>query len=577
MFAAALVVLPGAIYGLISVSSARAALSRAVAHELAEEARNAAERLTTTLRADRESLASFARQDVMREIRIGDLDKRISSFLASLKRGDPACLDLLVLDRTKRVVASSNPALIGGGGESLLAGTDGERGIEGPVASPPHAQSLRFSVPVPDPDSAHESLGWLVALYDWEHQTAVAARMRENLLSVGLDTDVLLVDGRDVVIGGAPRPDGRWRIGDRIGLRASQPPELFSTPVGHVDREAGVLFGHASLPDDLPPWSVIVSQPLSEALAPARRIGRLLALALAAVLLVALAVALAAAGRVTRPLAELTAAAGEIGRGRTARASVPVRSRDEIGTLAAAFNRMSGDLGRAEQELVDAAKFAFVGELAAGVAHEVRTPLGVLQSSAQLLERSLHAPDAEARELLQLLRDEVHRIDRIVTGLLDLGRPRTLQPEPSPLGQTVFHAVDFAEAQAREKHVTVHRRPLVPDPVVVCDPELIYQVTLNLLVNAIQILPPGGTVEVVVLPVRDGHAAFEVRDDGPGIPPEVRERIFEPFFTRREGGSGLGLTFVRRVVQEHRGRIRVDAAPGGGTVFHVDLPAAEPA
>ncbi len=337
--------------------------------------------------------------------------------------------------------------------------------------------------------------------------------------------------------------------------------------------DAGVLFGHAPLPGDLPGWRVLVSQPLFEAFAPVRRTVRLLAAVLAATLLAALAIALAAARRVTRPLAELTDAAQQVGRGRPA-PTVPVRSRDEVGALAEAFNRMAVDLRRAERELVDAAKFAFVGELAAGVAHEVRTPLGVLRSAAQLLERSLDAREEETRELLQILRDEVDRVDRVVSGLLELGRPRELRPEPSPLGQIVFRAADFVEVQAREKGVRLRRSVVEPEPVALCDPELVYQVALNLLVNAIQILAEGETVELSLLRSQDGYAGFEVRDDGPGIPAEIRGQIFEPFFTHREGGVGLGLTFVQRVVQEHRGRIAVESADGRGTVFRIELPAA---
>jgi signal transduction histidine kinase len=255
--------------------------------------------------------------------------------------------------------------------------------------------------------------------------------------------------------------------------------------------------------------------------------------------------------------------------------AVPVRSRDEIGTLTAAFNRMAADLERAERELVDAAKFSFVGELAAGVAHEVRTPLGVLRSSAQILERSLEVKDDESRELLRLLRDEVDRIERVVSSLLELGRPRKMRTEPSPLGQILFRAADFVAAQARQRHITIRCRAINPDPVILCDPELIYQVALNLLVNAVQILPDGGSIEIGLLPACDGYAGFEVRDDGPGMAEEVRARVFEPFFTRREGGAGLGLTFVQRVVQEHRGRVSVESEIGRGTVFRVNLPVSE--
>lgn len=224
------------------------------------------------------------------------------------------------------------------------------------------------------------------------------------------------------------------------------------------------------------------------------------------------------------------------------------------------------------EQLVQSGKLVAIGELAAGVAHEVRTPLGVLRSSAQLLERSLEAKDDEARELLHLVGGEVDRIERVVSELLELGRPRELKREATLLGQLVFRAADFVEAQAREKGVSVRRRTSESDPEVLCDPDLVYQVALNLLVNAVQILPGGGSVEIGLVPPHDGHAGFEVRDDGPGMTEETRARIFEPFFTRRDGGAGLGLTFVQRVVQEHRGRISVASAPGHGAAFTIELP-----
>lgn len=574
LFAAALVLLPAGIYGLITVTSSRAALARVVGRQLVVEARNAADRLATTLRSERERLDSFALQDMMREIRVGDIDKRISSFLASARRGCPGCVDLLVLDRDGRVVASSNASLIGRSAHATLGDAGTTEAITGPLEAPEaRRRVLQFSAPIPDPDAPQATLGRLVVLYDWARATEVISRVRENLVSVGLDADVLVLDAHGVVIGGAARADGPWQPGETIDPGSSNGGER--GPAGHIDPAAGMLLGRARLPDDLPPWTIVAAQPLSEAFAPAHRTVRLMAAALSGMLLVVLAIALAAARRVTRPLAELTSAAEQVGRGGGPAPVVPVRSRDEIGTLATAFNRMGVDLRRAERELVEAAKFAFVGELAAGVAHEVRTPLGVMRSSTQLLERALEAKDDEVRELLQLLRDEVDRIERVVSGLLELARPRALQLAPCALGQIVFRAADLVEAQAREKGVAVRRRPLEPDPAALCDPELVYQVALNLLVNAVQILPAGGSVAIALLPPRDGHVGFEVRDDGPGMTDEVRAQVFQPFFTRRDGGAGLGLTFVQRVVQEHRGRISVESAVGRGTAFRVELPAAE--
>ncbi len=573
-FVTALVLLPGGLYGVITLSSSRAALAQVVGRHLSEEARSGADRLATTLRSERERLESFAVQDVMREIRIADLDKRISSFLASGKRGCPACVDLLVLNRSGQVVAASTPAWIGKIENTIPGGVDSAVMIAGPFPTADATGTLiRLTVPVPDPDARGTTLGQLVALFDWERGTEVIARVRESMRSVGLDPEVLILDARGIVIGSAAPADGPWQLGDLLLLHVPRSQDHATT--GYIDTATARLVGHAKLPDDLPPWTVVVAEPLANAFAPARRMVTLLATVLGGMLLVALTVSLLAARRVTEPLTELTKAAEAVGRGVRPESPVPVRSRDEIGTLTNAFNHMAADLNRAERELVDAAKFSFVGELAAGVAHEVRTPLGVLRSSAQLLERSLEVKDDESRELLQLLQTEVARIERVVSALIELGRPREMHLAPSSLGQILFRTTDFVDAQARQKHVTIRRRAIDPDPVVLCDPELIHQVALNLLVNAVQILPAGGAIEIGLLPARDGYAGFEVRDDGPGMTQEVCARIFEPYFTRRQGGAGLGLTFVQRVVQEHRGRVSVESEIGRGTVFRVTLPVAE--
>jgi signal transduction histidine kinase len=238
---------------------------------------------------------------------------------------------------------------------------------------------------------------------------------------------------------------------------------------------------------------------------------------------------------------------------------------------------MSAELARAQHDLVEAEKFAFVGELAAGVAHEIRTSLGVLKSSVHILDRALPADaNDEVRELAQMIREEVGRLGGVVDDLLTLNPARPLRLEAGSLAPIVLRAADFANHSARTKGVRIERAALpASEANVAREPELIYQVAVNLLVNAVQALGEGGVIEVAILPAREGYGGFEVRDNGPGIPEELRERIFQPFVTGRSGGIGLGLTFVKRVVHEHRGRISIASEPGAGTRVRVELPLAE--
>jgi signal transduction histidine kinase len=334
-----------------------------------------------------------------------------------------------------------------------------------------------------------------------------------------------------------------------------------------------MLVGHAPLSQ--PPWNILVAEPIRQALRPVRQMTLQLGLALAAVIVTTAGIAGLLAGRVTRPLRELTRATRELAHaGQKATPVVRTRLRDEVGELAEAFNQMTIDLRRAEAQLLEAEKFAFVGEVAAGIAHEVRTTLGVLRSSAQLLQPRLESEGGEAAELVHIMLEEVQRLDAVVADLLTLGGPREPALELRHLSEPVFRAVDVAATQARGKGIGIKKIAAESEPLTLCDEEQMYQVALNLLVNAIEVLPAGGTVTVAIDGRDDGFTGFEVRDDGPGISAENRERIFQPFFTQREGGTGLGLTFVQRVVHEHKGRVSVDSDVGRGSVFRVLLPVA---
>ena len=579
LFSLFLVVVPGVVFALIALASARHGLEQAVGRQLAEVAHDTATTIEQVLIEQHKNIRTWARQDLMREIVIGDLDKRITRFLVSLKESDAGYLDLLCADVTGRVVAASNPVLVGAlhtDSAWFRAALGREGFLGGPTRTSTSSHAvLEIAAPVYDPDGTGKIIGVLLGLYDWQQQgAAITGRIQQEVLPVKLKVDVLVLDGEGRVIA-EPQPALAGQDLRSAGWVSAQR-HAPTVRLGFMREPlADALVGYAQLEQPRPDWSTLVMQPLGEALAPVSHMQKRFALALAAVLLAGFGVAVLLADRMSRPLRELTRATREIARVGETRRLVPVRSRDEIGQLAEAFNAMAAALKGAQDDLVAAAKFAFVGEVAAGVAHEVRTPLGILRSSAQILGRSLPNGNAGSRELVDMIVGEVDRLDRVVAGLLELARPHEPLIEPTALAPLVGRALDFVEGQAREKGVSIHRAFSADRSPARCDPEQIYQVALNLVVNALQILPRGGQLTARTFAPQDGYVSFEVSDNGPGIPAELRERVFTPFFTMREGGTGLGLALVQRVVQTHQGTVTLHSTVGEGTTFRVELPVAE--
>ncbi len=575
-FAALLVLVPGVFIGVMAERSGRESLQLVIGGRLAREAGHTAERISSLLRAERDTLWSFARQDVMREIRVGDIDKRVSQSLVTLRDGGTARLDYAVTDADRRVVASSDPALIGtlpAWGRHPPEFSIPGKEIGGLGSRYPRHTPFVMSTVVPDPDTRQATLGHLIAVLDWADLTAVTGQVREDLAGQGIAAEVVLVRSRGAVLGAraSAAPSGSetrsWEsVVAGIGAGADYV----------VDGGLGLIVGRAALGSDLPEWKLLIAEPIAHAFAPARRLRNRIALTMALALAVAIAAANVAARRVSRPLSELTAAIRGLSRGAAAVLRVPVRTQDEVGVLAGAFNHMAAELDRVQRDLVEAEKFAFVGELASGIAHEVRTSLGVLRSSAQILQRSLPpGPNSDATELAQMIQAEADRLAGVVDDLLSLDRPRPLHLQPVPVSQPVLRAADFVEPQAEQKGVRLRRKPARTEPRVLCDSEVIYQVALNLLVNAVEALGEGGTIEVEILDANGDYGGFAVRDDGSGVPAALRDKIFQPFVTARAGGVGLGLTFVKRVIHEHQGRIFLEPGSNGGACFRVELPTVE--
>ena len=230
-------------------------------------------------------------------------------------------------------------------------------------------------------------------------------------------------------------------------------------------------------------------------------------------------------------------------------------------------------------ELQRAAQLSFVGELAAGLAHEIKNPLAGIQGAVDILIRRRDKNDPE-REALEGMRHEVQRIDNTVRTLLDKARPRLVSVRETSLTEVVRQAVNVARAQASGAtgdKVTLEFDP-PDDPITVrIDPAQIEDAVLNLIINAIEASGEEGTVKIGVYrreqrPSGDAEAVVEISDNGCGVSDENLTRIFNPFFTTRTGGTGLGLPAVRRIARAHGGTVEVNSTEGIGSTFTLHLP-----
>lgn len=228
-------------------------------------------------------------------------------------------------------------------------------------------------------------------------------------------------------------------------------------------------------------------------------------------------------------------------------------------------------LQEAEAAVRRSERLAALGQLSAGLAHELRNPLGTMKTSAEMLVKNVDSGNAIAREMAGFISTEVDRTNSLVTRFLDFARPLALRLQQTDLNQVIDQAVGNIEKHQPPFDVVIYKN-FAPDiPPFLLDGELVERVLYNLLLNAAQASPPRGSITVKTRQIGD-TVEIAVIDRGPGIDPKQAESIFNPFFTTKPGGVGLGLAIVSKIVDEHGGTIAVESEPGGGSVFRVYLP-----
>jgi nitrogen fixation/metabolism regulation signal transduction histidine kinase len=278
--------------------------------------------------------------------------------------------------------------------------------------------------------------------------------------------------------------------------------------------------------------------------------------------------------RISGPVRELTAATRRIAAG-DFEARVAASTRDELSALVASFNQMAGELARQRRDLERSNRLAAWTEMARQVAHEVKNPLTPIRLSAEHLRRVRHDPAVDFEETLETCTDvilrQVESLREIVTEFSSFARP----PAPS------LETLDLA--QLLRETASPYAAVLSPDIVLELDlpgdalpvrgdRRLLERAVVNLLENALQAVGERGHVRVALAAEPDGWRRVEVEDSGPGVEPELRERIFEPFFSTKAAGGGLGLALVRRIAEDHGGTAALESEPGRPTRALLRLP-----
>jgi two-component system, NtrC family, sensor kinase len=284
---------------------------------------------------------------------------------------------------------------------------------------------------------------------------------------------------------------------------------------------------------------------------------------------------------ISQPVKKLVAASQEVTHGNLG-ARVAIRSGDEVGLLADSFNKMAGALQEREAELqeftktkiMESERLALIGQLAAGVAHELNNPLQGIVAYSHLMLENMPAEEA-SRSNLEKIVAQAGRCSDIVRGLLDFSRQRKSNKAPYDVNRVLRECLSLLQNQALFQNIELNRSLEENLPLTVLDPSQLERVFMNILINAAEAMDGKGRLSVGThLDAATGSIEVTFSDTGPGISPDNLKKIFSPFFTTKDAGHGvgLGLAISYGIVKDHKGSIQVSSPPGGGATFRVQLP-----
>ncbi len=247
-----------------------------------------------------------------------------------------------------------------------------------------------------------------------------------------------------------------------------------------------------------------------------------------------------------------------------------LKTHDEIGDLAAAFNQMTRDLKQSRDQLIQAERLATAGKMSASFAHEIRNPLSSMRMLAQMMQKPEMSVEKHQQSLRYIL-EEIERIDTIVKGLMDFARPTALNLTQQPISPTLQAVLSLMEANLAHHQIQLVLDVSPETPEIQFDSDKLKQAFMNVVLNAMEAMPQGGKLMVSTF-TKAENICIKVTDTGVGIPEEDLAHIFQPFFTRKTKGTGLGLANVKRIFEEHGGNVEIESTLGKGTEVLLWLP-----
>lgn len=528
---------PAMLISFLSFFQAKAALNKEIKHDMHTLSQALANDVAGMIQERVQNVHSWSSLSIMQEAKIGDVDKRLSIFLKELGVSyNNTYINIYVIDSQRNIIASSNSIQISRSiplfkhwfdidksGKILKVGE-----IEGNV--------LPISAQLTNLDGQLDDF-FIVAEFNWKHISTILNNSAKS------PTAAALISDKQSILAKSTNWEG---IGNAYTIKVMSEPINSPLKLG---------------------WTIAIEKLHSVATAPSDRLGWIFLILLITSTLFAALLVKPIASMITSPLTQLTEFAKTFKDRRTIH--LEVTGPREVQTLSNAFNSMMQDLARYELDLTRAAKLAVAGEMATAMSHEIRTPLGILRSSAELLGREKNL-SPEAHEVLGFILSETERLNKLVNTLIDVARPRQPSYEAYDVNQLLTKCIALLSAQAKEKNIRINYKTQ-PEVIALIDVDQITQVFMNLIMNAIQVLPNDGQVSLSLLDSMQ-QVIIQVEDDGPGITIENQAKIFEPFFTQRSGGVGLGLAIVKQIVQSHHGDIRYAHSKMGGAQFTITFP-----